>query len=405
MLTRRKFLLLAATAGSAGLLAACGGGGNTGSSAAPAATKPAADAAPTQAPAAPAAEATKAPATDAGAAGAEVDKSKLAKELALWTFGNYLSEEVVKKFKDEFGVSLKYDTFSANEEAEAKFKAGGNPGYDVLIISDYMVSKFAGQNLLEPLDKAIVTNMKNIDPGLQGLYYDKNNEYSAGYFWGTTGVAYESSKVKEPITSWKQVMEPSDDIKGKIGMLDDMRELLGVGLRYKGFSANTSKPEEIEAAKKALIDQKKSVKVYADSPTSSTNLSSGDVIVTMIYTNDAMLAIRNNPNIKYVIPADVSTVWQDNMVIPKGAPSVYTAQVFINFMLRPDIAAQNANDVGSGSPNAEAVKQGLIDKALTSDPTIYPDIKGLGNKVEWLVKGDPAVDELYQRAFDEIKNS
>ena len=389
MLTRRKFLML--TAGSVGLLAACGGNATT------------APAKPTDAaPAKPAESATTAPAASSNG---EVDKSKLAKELSLWTFGNYLSEAVMKKFKDEFGVSIKYDTFSANEEAEAKFKAGGNPGYDVLMISDYMVSKFVAQGMLEPLDKAIVVNTKNIDPSLASLYYDKDNTYSAGYFWGTTGLAYESTKVKEPITSWKQVMEPADDIKGKIGMLDDMRELLGAALRYKGFSANATKPEEIDTAKQVLIAQKKSVKVYADSPTGSTNLSSGDVIVAMMYTNDALLAIRNNPNIKYVIPADVSTVWQDNMVIPKGAPNVYTAQVFINFMLRPDIGALNANDVGSGTPNAEAIKQGLIDKTLTSDPTIYPDLKLLGNKVEWLVKGDPKVDELYQRAFDEVKNS
>ena len=390
MLTRRKFLILATGSVGMGLLAACGG------NASPAPAKPA------DSGAAPAA--TSAPAAPS-VAGGSVDKSKLAKEISIWTFGNYVSDNVIKKFKDEFGVNIKYDTFSANEEAEAKFKAGGNPGYDVLIISDYMVSKFVGQNLLEPIDQAIVTNATNIDSGLKGLYYDKTNEYSVGYFWGTTGLAYESTKVKEPITSWKQVMEPTDDIKGKIGMLDDMRELLGVGLRYKGFSANASKPEEIEAAKAALIAQKKAVKVYADSPTGSTNLSSGDVVVAMMYTNDALLAIRNNPNIKYVIPADVSTVWQDNMVIPKGAPSVYTAQVFLNFMLRPDIAALNANDVGSGTPNAEAIKQGLIDKALTSDPTIYPDLKALGSKVEWLVKGDPKVDELYQRAFDEVKNS
>jgi spermidine/putrescine transport system substrate-binding protein len=266
-----------------------------------------------------------------------------------------------------------------------------------------MVSKFAAQDLAEKLDKANIPNIANIDPGLMGLYYDKGNEYSVGYFWGTTGLAYDSSKVKEPITSWKQVLEPNADLQGKIGMLDDMRELLGVGLRYKGFSANATKEEEIGAGKQVLIDQKKHVKVYADSPGNSTNLVSGDVVVAMMYTNDAATAINENPAIKYVIPTDVSTIWQDNMVIPKGAPSKYTAEVFINFMLRADIAAQNANDVGSGTPNAAALKQGLIDAKWVQDPTIYPDMKAMGNKLEWLVKGDPKVDELYDRAYQEIK--
>ena len=194
------------------------------------------------------------------------------------------------------------------------------------------------------------------------------------------------------------------ELKGKLSMLDDLRELLGVGLRVSGFSANTPKPEEIEAGKKALIDLKKKANyALSDSPGATTNTVSGDIIGAQIYTNDAIAAHQQNPNIVYVVPGKVSTVWQDNLCVPTGAPSKYTAEVFINFMCRPDNAAENAKTAGLTTPNAEALKQGLIDKALSDDKTIYPDIAAKGEALEYLRKGDPKVDEMYQRAFDEIK--
>lgn len=356
---------------------------------------------PTAAPAA-----TTAPSTggDTTAATGECgDKTKLAKELSWYTWGNYVSDDVLKRFTDACGVTVKVDVYGSNEEMEAKFKAGGNPGYDLVTPSDYMVAKMAAAGMLEKIDFNNIPNFKNIGPGHKGLYFDPNNEYSVAYNWGTTGIAYDKTKVKTPITNWKQIMEPADDLKGKVGMLDDMRELLGMALRYKGFSANSSSADEINAARDVLIAQKKFAKNYSDSPTNSTNLVAGDVLAAMIYTNDAVVAKSQNPNIEYVIPEDVSTIWQDNMAVPKGAPSQYTAEVFINFMTDSKNAADNANAAGLTTPNAEALKQGLISEELRSNPTIYPDVQALGKRLEFLRKGDPKVDELFQRAFDEVK--
>ncbi len=378
-MNRRQFLKISAGLGAAsGALIACGGG---------ASTPKAADA---PKPANPAA----------------VDKSKLAKELSWYTWGGYNSDAVLGKFKEEFGVNVKVDTFSSNEEMEAKFKAGGNPGYDLISPSDYMVAKMASGGLLEKIDYANVPNFGLIDSGHKGLYFDPNNEYSVAYNWGITGLAYDKTKVKEPITSWKQVMEWPDELKGKLGLLDDMFELLGMALRFKGFSVNTKSVDEINAAKQALIDLKKRVNyTLTDSPGARTNLVASDTIASMIYTNDAVGARSENPNLVYVIPGDVTTVWQDNNCVPKGAPSKYTAEVFMDFLCRPEISAQNANELGLSTPNAEALKKGLIDKSLTEDKAVYPDIAGLGKALEYIKKGDPAVDELFQRAYDELKSA
>ncbi|MFN3704484.1 MAG: PotD/PotF family extracellular solute-binding protein [Thermoflexales bacterium] len=331
---------------------------------------------------------------------------KLAKTLNWYNWGNYVADSILQKFKEEFGVTVNVDTYSSNEEMEAKFKAGGNPGYDLITPSDYMVSKMAAAGLLEKLDFNNIPNYALIDPSLKNTYFDPTNEYSVAYNWGTTGFAYNKNKVPEPITSWKQVIGWPAELRGKLGMLDDVRELLAVGLRVLGYSGNSSNPAEINAARDLLIELKRRANyTLTDSPTAGANLVAGDVVGTMIYTPEAVTAREQNPDIVYVIPGDVSTIWQDNLCIPKGAPSKYTAEVFINFLCRPDIAAENANEIGLATPCIEAIKQGLIDEALIKDKTVYPDVAAMGSALEFLRKGDPAVDELFQRAFDEIRSA
>ncbi|MCS7055429.1 MAG: spermidine/putrescine ABC transporter substrate-binding protein [Thermoflexales bacterium] len=379
-MNRRAFLRFGlGLSGATALMAACGG--------APPAT-------PTTAPAA------EGPAPQPGSA----STAQLAKEITWYTWGGYVADSVIDKFKQEFGVTVKVDTYGSNEEMEAKFKAGGNPGYDLITPSDYMVSKMIAAGLLEKLNFDNIPNFQFIGAGHKNLYFDPSNEYSVAYNWGCTGFAYDKTKVPEPITNWKQVMNWPDALRGKLGMLDDVRELMAVGLRVLGYSGNASDPQEINAARDALIELKRRANyTLTDSPNAATNLVAGDVFGTHIYTNDAIVARGENPNLVYVIPGDVSTVWQDNLCVPKGAPSQYTAEVFINFLCRTDIAAENANEIGLATPSAEALRQGLIAKELIEDKAVYPDVAAMGNALEFLRKGNPEVDELYQRAFDEIK--
>ncbi len=374
-MNRRSFLKAGLGLAGAGLLAACGKSATTPGAAAP-------------------------------AAAADVDKSKLAKKLSWYTWGGYTSDAVHKQFKDEFGVDVTVDTYGSNEEMEAKFKAGGNPGYDLITPSDYMVSKMVAANLLDKFDKGNVPLLAGVDAGHRGLYFDPADDYAVVYNWGCTGLAYDKSKVATPITSWKQVFEWPDALKGKLGMLDDVRELLGMALRAQGFSGNTADAAQIDTAKKALIDLKKRANyTLTDSPGAKTNLVAGDAIAAMIYTNDAVLGKAENKNLVFVIPGDVSTVWQDNLCIPKGAPSKYTAEVFMNFLLRPAVSAALSNELGLATAITEVVRKGMIDKALIGDKAVYPDIAGSAKAFEYLKKGDPRIDELYQRAFDEIKNA
>ena len=376
-MNRRSFLRLGlGLTGSTALLAACGG-----------------------VPASPQPQGEQTPTTNTA-------PESLAKELTWYNWGNYIADSVLEKFKAEFGVTVKVDVYGSNEEMEAKFKAGGNPGYGLITPSDYMVSKMIAADLLEKINFDRISNFKHIDDSHKRLYFDPTNEYSVAYNWGCTGFAYDKTKLPEPITNWKQVTNWPEALRGKLGMLDDVRELLAVGLRVLGYSGNATDPAEINAARDLLINLKRQANyTLTDSPSAATNIVAGDVFATQIYTNDAVNARRENPNVVYFIPGDVSTIWQDNLCVPKGAPSRYTAEVFIDFLCRPEIAAENANEIGLGTPNVTALKQGLIAPELAEDKAVYPDVAALGNALEFLKKGDPQVDELYQRAFDEIKTA
>ena len=363
------------------------------------APKPAATAVPPTATAVPP-TATPAPKpTEAPPCG---DKSKLSKTLSLYNWSDYIADGVLTAFEKECGVKVAIDNYDDNESLFAKFQAGGNPGYDLVVPSDYMVEKMVAAGMLLKIDYANVPNAANLDPSHRNLYFDPKSEYSVAYFWGTTGIAYDTAKIKREITSWKDLLEPAADIQGKIGMLNDQREALGAALRLKGFSANSVDAAQIDAAKNVLVAQKKFVKGYYSSVDNRANLVAGDVAIAMMYTGDAINATADKSTIKFIIPSDVSTVWQDNLAIPKGAKNKYTAEIFINFLLRPDIAAINANDRKFPTPNAEAVKKGLIDKALISNPAIYPDVAALGKKLEYLVRGDAKSQALYDKAWTAV---
>ncbi|MER3468319.1 MAG: spermidine/putrescine ABC transporter substrate-binding protein [Thermoflexus sp.] len=265
--------------------------------------------------------------------------------------------------------------------------------------SDYMVSIMIREGMLAELDKSNLPNLVHIDPAHLGLYFDPENKYTVPYMWGTTGFMYDTAAVPRELKSWKDVFEPAPDLQGKISMLKDEREVIGAALKYLGFSMNTTHPEQLATAKEVLSRQKPYVKAY----TSDTNrdlLVAGEVVLAHIWTGDAIRARDAKPSLKYVIPEEGCTIWQDNLAIPKTSRNKYTAEIFINFLMRPDIAAINANTIKYGSPNRTAIQQRLIDPALLNDPGIYPP-EELQRKMEWLIDVGEAI-EIYDRIWTEL---
>lgn len=329
------------------------------------------------------------------------DRSKLSRELNLYTWVEYIDPAIKDQFEAECGVKINETNFDSNETLLATLQAGGT-GYDVIVPSDYMVQIMIEEGMLEELDFSVITNIKNMEPQNINQYFDPEQKYTVPYFWGTSGLAVDTSVVPEPEDSWKMVFEPSPEVCGKISMLDDERETLGAALMYLGYSINDTDQAHLEEAKNLLIEQSKCVKAY-DSQTNDDLIVSGETAIAHIWTGDAILAgdpeAGGREGIIYLIPQEGCTIWQDNLAVPVGAPNKYTAMVFINYLSDAEIAAQNAMWVGYGSPNA-AAKQ-FIDPEILADEGIYPP-EDVATRLQWIEDVGDAL-ELYDRMWTEFK--
>jgi spermidine/putrescine transport system substrate-binding protein len=278
----------------------------------------------------------------------------------------------------------------------------GSPSYDVIVPSDYMVQTMIADGLLMELDFNVITNIKNMDKMNVHQYFDPEQKYSMPYFWGTSGFAVDTSVVTDYEPSWKMLFDPNSPYCGRITMLDDERETIGVALIYLGYSINDTNPAHLDEAKNLLIGQARCVKDY-DSQTNDNRLIYGETVLAHMWTGDAIVAGSSDSGgraeIAYVIPKEGAAIWQDNLAIPVGAPNPYTAMVFINYLNYPDVAAMNAEWVGYGTPNLAAKR--VMKPDFLADESIYP-LPEVEAHLQWMQDvGDAA--ELYHRIWIEIK--
>jgi spermidine/putrescine-binding protein len=315
--------------------------------------------------------------------------------LHLFTWSDYTEETAVKEFERRLGVKVVTDTFGSNEELLAKLQ-GGAAGYDVVVPSDYMVSILIKQGLLAELDHAKIPNLAHVYPHLKGLYYDPQNTYSVPYLWGTTGIGYNADVVTPPPKSWQVLWDAR--YKRKISLLNDEREVFGMALRAAGESLNATQPTKLEAAKARLMAQKPLVKTYT-SENYDQLLVSGEVALAHGWSGTIMRAAAERPSIKYVIPQEGGTIWQDNLSVLKSSKHQEDAMTFINFMLDPQIAALTTAKVMYASANEEA--RLFLPREIAQNPAVYPP-ESVVARLEWIKDVGEAI-KLYDRAWTELK--
>jgi spermidine/putrescine transport system substrate-binding protein len=327
----------------------------------------------------------------------EEKPGKLSDKLYVINWSYYVAENTIPDFEKEFGVKVVYDNYSSNEELLARLQTGAT-GYDLIFPSDYMVGIMREEGLIEKLDLENVPNLKNIDEKFRDLPFDPGNAYSIPYLWGTTGVGFNTDKVTEEVDSWNILWD--EKYKGRISMLDDMRGLANPALKLLGYSINTTDPEKIKEAKELLIKQKPLVKLYT-SETYIEFLKSGDIWLSQGYSGDVFQVMKENKTMKYVIPREGSDIWVDNMCIPKGARNKYTAEVFMNYLLRPEVSAGVSNFTWYANPNVASHQ--FIKPEILNNPSIYPS-KEVLDKCEFQKDAGDAT-ELYEELFNEVKSA
>ncbi|WP_445661533.1 ABC transporter substrate-binding protein [Bacillus sp. FSL K6-3431] len=317
--------------------------------------------------------------------------------LNVYNWGDYIDPDLIKKFEKETGMKVVYQTFDSNEAMMTKISQGGT-AYDITIPSEYAISKMKEEDLLLPLDHTKLSNMKYIDEHYLDLSFDENNEYSIPYFWGTFGIVYNPKMLGgTEITSWNDLWDPK--LKNQIFLVDGAREVIGMGLNSLHYSLNETNKDRLQEAKQKLDELTPNIKAIIGDEIKLL-VANEEAAIGVVWSGEAADIMWENEDLDYVIPEEGSNLWFDNMVIPKSAKNVDGAHQFINFMLDPKNAAQNAEYVGYSTPNAKALE--FMPDEITQDKRFYPDAE-LTEKLEVYDNLGKKMLAYYNELFLEFK--
>lgn len=320
-----------------------------------------------------------------------------AKIVNIYNWGDYIDPDLLKVFEKEFGYKVNYETFDSNEGMFTKLSQGGT-SYDITIPSEYMIEKMMEENLIQKLDYRRLKGMENIDARFLDMSFDPGNQYSVPYFWGTLGIVYNDKFVQaKDMTKWADLWNPA--LRNNLMMIDGAREVIGIGLNTLGYSLNSKNDEELNEAVTHLRDLMPNVKALVADEIKMYMVNE-ETPVAITFSGEAADMMDQNEHIHYVIPEEGSNLWFDNIVIPHNAKNVEGAYDFINFMLRPEIAAQNAEYIGYSTPNKKALA--LLPAEITEDPQFYPSDELIA-RLEVYENLGPKYIGIYNDLFLELK--
>lgn len=331
-----------------------------------------------------------------GACTKKAEVSSDAKEVNLSIWGNYLSPEMRAQFEKETGIKINISNYSSNEELLAKIQMGSS-GIDVAVPSDYMVDIMRKMNLLEPLQADLIPNKSLVSAEFLKQNFDPENQFSLPYVWTTVGIAINRDLYKEPVKSWKDLLE-NKQLKGKFAMLDDVRETMGAALKLHGLSVNTTDPNDIHKATATLLAAKKSIKMFSSDAIDI--LSNKEVAAAQAYSSDALqAAAKSSGKIVYIIPEEGATIAIDNLVIVKGAKHREAAHKLINFLLSEPVEINKVKTI-LGGPVLKNTR-GQLPKELQNNEALFP-AEATIKKLE-RIRDLGKQNKLYEDSWTEIK--
>jgi spermidine/putrescine transport system substrate-binding protein len=321
--------------------------------------------------------------------------------LRIYTWANYIDDELLQKFQEKTGISAVVDTFDSNEAMLAKMQAGGGGAYSIIYPSDYMVTEMTDLEMLQPLDASKITGLDNLRSKWQDPVYDPGNAHSVPVVWGTTGLVYNPELLETELTGWDYIWNETDALTRKLTLINDPREVLGAVLAYMGNSFNSEDPEQIQAAYEKLVEIKPAIANFITNGWED-QLASGDLLISMAYSTDAIALMEENPDLRYVVPETGSSLWTDTMVIPKGAPNPDAAYEWINFILVPENSAIAAERLKLATPNQAAFD--LLPKELKDNTNLFPPEAVLAN-CEGIAPVSQEAAETYDKYWTQLTSA
>ena len=312
-----------------------------------------------------------------------------------WT--EYVPPGLLEQFTKETGIKVIYSTYESNESMYAKLKTYQDGAYDLVVPSTYFVAKMSKEGMLQKIDTGKLGNFHHLDPSLLHKSFDPNNEYSVPYIWGATAIGVNRDEIDPAgVTRWADFWDAK--YQGSLLLTDDAREVFQIALRKLGYSANTTDPQQIEAAYKELQKLMPNVLAFnSDNP--GNPFMEGEVNLGMIWNGSAYVARQAGTPLEVVWPQEGGIFWMDSLAIPANAKNVDGALKLIDFLLRPEVAAQVAETIGYPTPNLAARK--LLPASVSGDKSLYPD-EAVINHGEW--QNDVgAASALYENYFQQLK--
>ncbi|MBL0371433.1 spermidine/putrescine ABC transporter substrate-binding protein [Rhizobium sp. KVB221] len=272
-------------------------------------------------------------------------------ELNVYNWGEYINPDVLKKFEKDTGIKVNLSTYASNEEMLAKIQSGAT-GYDVVFPSVHMQDIMAKLDLLEKTDINQYEGFKNIDPSFLRAKSDPNGEYCLPYAWGTVGIFYNRKVLGKDVTGWKDLLATVKEKNLKITLLDDMREVLAVGLILNGYKVNSTDPEELQKAAATVTEMKPYVASFTYN--SRPMVQAGDVAAAHFFVGAMVDVFGNEADLGYVIPEEGATMYQEDVCVLKSAPNKENAKKFLEFYTQPEVVALNVSQQTNGTANVPA---------------------------------------------------
>ena len=333
----------------------------------------------------------------------------------VYNWSDYIDPTVLAEFTNETGIRVQYDTFDSNDTLETKLLAGKS-GYDVVVPTAYFLERQIKAGVFQKLDKTKLPDLVNVWPDIAKrlAFYDPGNQYAVNYMWGTTGIGYNIKAMyarlgtNATIDSWDIVFKPENLAKFKdcgVHMLDSSDDIIPAALHQLGLDPNSTDPKQLQQAADLMMKVRPYVRKFHSSEYLNA-LASGEICFVVGWSGDIKQAqkraaeAKSGIEIGYSIPKEGAQMWFDNLAIPSDAPHAAEAHAFINFLLKPEVAAKNSNMIAYANGNLASQK--FIDKAVLGDPGVYPGAATMA-KLYTINARDAKTQRLMNRLWTRIK--
>ena len=319
------------------------------------------------------------------------------RRLNIYNWSNYVAPDTIPAFEAEFGARVRYGVYESNEEMLAKVLSG-NSGWDVAFPSNYLIRPMLENSLLAPLRHDLLPGLSNLDAAFAAPEWDPQLRWCVPYMWGASGIVYDRAISPAP-RAWSDLWRPQ--LRGRLTMLDDPAEVFGACLKKLGFSINSADNVELERARNEALAQKPLVRAYLNAEVRD-QLVSGDILAAQLWATTSQQAIDAAPRLGFAYPSEGFALYADNAVILRESSRTELAHAFLDYLLRPRVAANIV--VESRTATANAAARALLPAAVRDNPTLYPSREVLV-RGEWFRPLPARAQKLRDRFWTEIKSA